>query len=73
MSSIESVVRHFVAFRFKDNITDQAKKEAIQKFLDLKQLCVNPTTKLPYIVSIETGKAISPEGCSLYLSLYINI
>jgi hypothetical protein len=54
------VVRHFVSFKFDHKVTPSEKKEVVKKFLALKEECLR--NNMPYITSIETGKANSPEG-----------
>ncbi|KAJ4307024.1 hypothetical protein N0V88_000399 [Collariella sp. IMI 366227] len=48
---------HVVLFQFKAD----AKPEAV-KAVPLKQLCVHPMNKTPYIISLKGGGDNSPEG-----------
>jgi hypothetical protein len=61
--SASTRVRHFVTFRYR---CSEDRAAVITRFLALQQECVRPpspgSTALPYIVSIETGKATSHEG-----------
>lgn len=54
------IIRHIVAFRYKDNVTTTEKNEIKRRFLELKK--ISKRNKEPYIVSIETGKQTSGEG-----------
>jgi hypothetical protein len=51
-----------VFFRFKPNTTEDVQREVMKRFLALKDLCVNPSTGQPYILSLVAGTANSPEG-----------
>jgi hypothetical protein len=53
-SSSHSVVRHFVAFKYKETTTKDQIHEIEEAFHSLK-------SKIPQIVSIEWGPNISPE------------
>lgn len=55
-----SPVRHFVAFRYHPKVTDEQRREVVRRFLALYTECKR--NDRPYIVSIETGRANSPEG-----------
>lgn len=61
--SASTRVRHFTTFRYR---LSEDREEVITRFLALQQGCVKPPslsgTPVPYIVSIETGKATSHEG-----------
>lgn len=61
--SASTRVLHFVTFRYRFS---GDREDVITRFLALQQECVKPPspggTPLPYIVSIETGKATSHEG-----------
>jgi len=56
------LVRHFVAFRFNSSVTYTQKNEVRVKYTNLKHICVNATTGLPYIVSFDAGLPNSLEG-----------
>jgi hypothetical protein len=60
--ALSGQVKHFVAFRFLPSVSQTQKAFIMQQFLDLKYQCVNATTGLPYIVSLDAGYANSPEG-----------
>jgi hypothetical protein len=53
--------RHTVFFRFKNNVTIEDQLEVQKRFVSLKDLCKSPITGKPYIVSLDTGFANSPE------------
>lgn len=59
-SSHAKIVKHFVAFKFDGSVTTEEKKLVMKKFKALKQTCLK--NNRPYIVSIESGTANSPEG-----------
>lgn len=54
-------VKHFVAFKYKPEVTGEQKREVRARFMALKNLCLNEAGN-KYIVSIEAGSANSPEG-----------
>jgi hypothetical protein len=56
------LVRHFVSFRFKANVSQDLQDAVFEKFMALKDLCVNPITNENYVVSLDAGSANSPEG-----------
>jgi hypothetical protein len=58
----DGLVKHTVFFRFKPNTTEDVQREVMKRFLALKDLCVNPSTGQPYILSLVAGTANSPEG-----------
>jgi len=55
-------VRHFVSFRFKQEVTEQQKQEIRTRYTSLNQKSIHPVTKQPYIVSFEGGFPNSHEG-----------
>jgi hypothetical protein len=55
-------VQHIVLFRFKDNVTQAQKKQVMVEYGSLKEKCVSPSTKRPYILSFDAGLPNSPEG-----------
>jgi hypothetical protein len=55
-------VQHIVLFRFKDTVTPDQKKQVMSEYMALKQKCVSPVTKKPYMVSFDAGFPNSPEG-----------
>jgi len=54
-SSSHSVIRHFVALKYKETVTKEQIEEIEHAFQDLK-------SKIPQVVSIEWGPNISPEN-----------
>ena len=54
------VIKHFVAFRFKDSVTESQRVEVQNRFLALKTNARRNGKN--YILSIESGLANSPEG-----------
>lgn len=54
------VVKHFVAFKYDQSVTETEKQLVMKKFLALKNKCLK--NNKPYILSIEAGYANSPEG-----------
>jgi hypothetical protein len=55
-----SLLRHFVAFCYKSSLNEQGRREVVDSFLALCTRCKR--NGVEYIVSIETGRASSPEG-----------
>ncbi|KAI1457952.1 dabb-domain-containing protein [Annulohypoxylon moriforme] len=55
-------VKHLVLFQFKASATTEAVKEASSRMLGLKEGCIHPTSKKPYIKSLTGGKDNSHEG-----------
>ncbi|MFY0607698.1 MAG: Dabb family protein [Cyclobacteriaceae bacterium] len=55
VSEPRDVLRHVVAFTFKDEITDERQEQAVKDFVDLKN-------QVPGIISFEGGKDVSIEG-----------
>ncbi|KAI1330473.1 stress responsive A/B barrel domain-containing protein [Xylariaceae sp. FL0255] len=55
-------VNHLVLFQFKADATNEEIKKAFAGMLSLKDSCVRPVTKIPYIKSFTGGKDNSPEG-----------
>jgi len=53
---------HTVLFQFKTEANPVDVKAAVARFLALKETCVHPTSKRPYILSLQGGKDNSPEG-----------
>ncbi len=49
-----TIVRHFVALKFKDSAKPEEIEEVLKEFKALKQ-------KIPYVVSMEDGANTSPE------------
>jgi hypothetical protein len=62
LASKEGPVRHFVAFQFQPNVTEAVVSTVVQKYLALKDLCVDPATNQTYIVSFVGGRPNSKEG-----------
>ncbi|EWG39682.1 hypothetical protein FVEG_15058 [Fusarium verticillioides 7600] len=55
-------ITHTVLFQFKDNVDQKDITKTCDDFLQLKDLCIHPTRKKPYIISLLGGKDNSPEG-----------
>ncbi|KAK7057508.1 stress responsive A/B barrel domain-containing protein [Favolaschia claudopus] len=53
---------HIVMFKFKPGTSATAAEDACQALLALKDSCVHPESKKPYIKSVTGGKDNSPEG-----------
>eukprot|EP00029_Vermamoeba_vermiformis_P004242 TRINITY_DN14780_c0_g1_i1.p1 TRINITY_DN14780_c0_g1~~TRINITY_DN14780_c0_g1_i1.p1 ORF type:complete len:148 (-),score=15.60 TRINITY_DN14780_c0_g1_i1:70-513(-) len=60
--SEDGLIKHTVFLRFPANTTEDVQREVMKRFLALKDLCVNPNTGEPYILSLVAGTANSPEG-----------
>ncbi|KAF9257695.1 hypothetical protein L218DRAFT_878882 [Marasmius fiardii PR-910] len=52
---------HIVQFSFKPTTTPEQINEVCQGFLALKEKCINPITKQPYLKSVVGGRDNSPE------------
>ncbi|KAK4250128.1 stress responsive A/B barrel domain-containing protein [Corynascus novoguineensis] len=55
-------VTHIVLFQFRADAEPEAVKAAVDRFRSLKDNCIHPTSKTPYILSLKCGKDNSPEG-----------
>ncbi|KAF4618419.1 hypothetical protein G7Y89_g14884 [Cudoniella acicularis] len=53
---------HIVMFEFKEEATGEEIADVCTRMLALKDLCLHPTTKTPYVKSAIGGKQNSPEG-----------
>ncbi|KAK4120822.1 dabb-domain-containing protein [Parathielavia appendiculata] len=53
---------HIVLFQFKADANAEEVKVVCARFLALKDSCIHPTSKAPYIKSLKAGKDNSPEG-----------
>ena len=53
--SEKKVLRHVVAFQFKDEISVERRKQAVADFLELKE-------RIPEIIKFEGGEDVSVEG-----------
>ncbi|MEM1356771.1 MAG: Dabb family protein [Bacteroidota bacterium] len=51
----KKVLRHVVAFSFKDGVSEEEQAKAVQRFMDLKK-------EIPQILKFEGGKDMSVEG-----------
>jgi len=56
------LVRHWVAFEYKDDVTLDKQTYFFDKLLQIQFKCLNQTTGLPYILAEEGGYSDSPEG-----------
>lgn len=66
------LVRHFVTFRFANNVSAALQEEVQQRYFALQKLCVNQTTGLPYIVSFDGGAPNSLEGMQQNMTQYVS-
>ncbi|KAJ5246645.1 stress responsive A/B barrel domain protein [Penicillium chermesinum] len=55
-------ITHIVLLQLKPDVDPAAIQQASMHFLSLKDTCVNPTSKQPYILKISGGSDNSPEG-----------
>jgi len=55
MASASVVVVHIVLIKFKEDLTSEAVKPICDAFFKLKDQCIHPETKKPYIKSIKGG------------------
>jgi len=53
---------HIVLLEFKPTIHETAVEETCKRLLGLKDKCIHPTTKKPYILHSVGGRDNSPEG-----------
>ncbi|KAL9620669.1 MAG: hypothetical protein Q9160_004805 [Pyrenula sp. 1 TL-2023] len=53
---------HIVLFKPNPSLTKNQVKELYNDMTNLKNTCIHPTTKQPYITSFKGGKDNSPEG-----------
>jgi len=53
---------HIVLFEFKPTIERSVIQDVCKRMLALKQNCIHPTTKQPYILDSSGGRDNSPEG-----------
>ncbi|KUJ15011.1 uncharacterized protein LY89DRAFT_686591 [Mollisia scopiformis] len=60
-SSKDGIV-HIVMFEFKEEATAEQVTDVCDRMLALKQKCLHPTTKKPYVKMGMGGKQNSPEG-----------
>jgi len=61
-SSDVGPVQHIVAFNFQPNVTDAMVQKIVQRYLALKDLCIDPATGQTYITSFIGGTPNSKEG-----------
>ncbi|KAF9888890.1 hypothetical protein FE257_008260 [Aspergillus nanangensis] len=55
-------ITHIVLFQFKQNAAVEAIHNACKQMLSLKDRCLDPSTRKPYIQSASGGRDNSPEG-----------
>ncbi|KAL2149471.1 hypothetical protein VTH82DRAFT_8122 [Thermothelomyces myriococcoides] len=55
-------ITHIVLVQFKADISPEVAKAVLEDARSLKDNCVHPTSKQPYILSVKIGKDNSPEG-----------
>jgi len=53
---------HIVLFEFKPNVHSSVVHDACERMLALRENCIHPTTKQPYILDSSGGRDNSPEG-----------
>lgn len=53
---------HIVLFEFKPTVGHQVVQDVCERMLALRQNCIHPTTKQPYILESTGGRDHSPEG-----------
>jgi len=53
---------HVVMFEFKEEVKTEEITDVCDRMLELKDQCIHPTTKSPYIKMAVGGKQSSPEG-----------
>ncbi|KAM0806196.1 hypothetical protein BDR22DRAFT_827981 [Usnea florida] len=53
---------HVVLFNFKASLDPGIVQETCNRMVDLRNQCIHPTTKKPYITSSSGGRQNSPEG-----------
>ncbi|KAL2004801.1 hypothetical protein VTN00DRAFT_3074 [Thermoascus crustaceus] len=53
---------HIVLFKFKPDVAQSAVESTCQQFLSLKDQCLHPESKKPYLRSLVGGRDNSPEG-----------
>ncbi|KAH7399941.1 hypothetical protein BKA64DRAFT_469763 [Cadophora sp. MPI-SDFR-AT-0126] len=53
---------HIVLFEFKPTIESKVIRDVCNRMLALRQNCIHPTTKEPYILDSTGGRDNSPEG-----------
>jgi len=53
---------HIVLFEFKPSTESAVIRDVCKRMLALKQNCLHPTTKQPYILESSGGRDNSPEG-----------
>ncbi|ERS97424.1 uncharacterized protein SPSK_03694 [Sporothrix schenckii 1099-18] len=54
-------ITHVVLLQFKESADAEVLKAGLEQFLNLNQTCVHPTTKQPYVLSMQGGKDTSIE------------
>ncbi|KAI5245290.1 hypothetical protein E4T43_03263 [Aureobasidium subglaciale] len=57
-------VVHIVLFKFKENTEPEVVREMCDRMVGLKDTCLHPQTKQPYMKSYGGGKNNSPEGAA---------
>ncbi|KAJ5292098.1 hypothetical protein N7478_001349 [Penicillium angulare] len=55
-------VLHIVQFQFKSSVSEATIQDTCNRMLSLKDSCIHPDTKAPYIVSSKGGRECSIEG-----------
>ena len=62
---------HTVQFAFKPSLTAAKIAELGAAFLSLKDKCLDPDTKRPYILSLTGGRDNSPEGLQVFFFISV--
>jgi len=57
-------VVHMLVMQFKDGTESAAIENAFNRIIALKDSCLHPVTKKPYVLSIRGGINNSPEGAA---------
>ncbi|KAF2114958.1 stress responsive A/B barrel domain-containing protein [Lophiotrema nucula] len=55
-------ITHIVMFTFKSTASSDDVRKICDRFIGLKDTCIHPTSKQPYLVSAKGGTDNSPEG-----------
>ncbi|KAL4795194.1 stress responsive A/B barrel domain-containing protein [Aspergillus venezuelensis] len=55
-------ITHIVLFQFKQGVAPEAIQDACKDMLSLKDRCIYPSTRKPYIQFASGGQDNSPEG-----------
>ncbi|PSS20410.1 hypothetical protein M430DRAFT_138873 [Amorphotheca resinae ATCC 22711] len=53
---------HIVLFEFKPSVDNEVIRDVCRRMLALRENCIHPTSKKPYILEASGGRDHSPEG-----------